>query len=200
MYKAGSMVIFGGHAWGPALPALPGLRQASPTQCLHLEHACTRCAPDVIGQNSCILKSPFSASNASSLHIKRTNRRWGIICARQVQWWCSWGPWQPYPRNLPLPPKSSIQCLHLPALPTQCASDVISQNSSILKSSFSALDASSLHIKRTNRRWGIIYARQGQWWCSWVSPTLGAVPLGLKRNWGKTSTYIEPIILELSAE
>ena len=66
------------------------LRQASPkSSALHLEHACTRCAPDVISQNSCSLKTSFRAFNASSLHLKRTNRRWGIICIRQGQWWCS---------------------------------------------------------------------------------------------------------------
>ena len=44
-------------------------------QCLHFEHVCTQCTPDVIGQNSRILKSTFSASNAFSLYIERTNRR-----------------------------------------------------------------------------------------------------------------------------
>ena len=40
-----------GSIRGSALSALPDQRQALPTQCLHLEHACTQYAPDVIGQN-----------------------------------------------------------------------------------------------------------------------------------------------------
>ena len=47
MCKVGSLVVFGGHIRGSALP---GLRQALPTQCLYLEDACTQRAPDVIGQ------------------------------------------------------------------------------------------------------------------------------------------------------
>ena len=71
------------------LTALPGLRQASPVQCLHLPGLPTQCVSDVIGQKSCILQCSFSASNASSLHAERTNRRRAIGCATQGRWWCS---------------------------------------------------------------------------------------------------------------
>ena len=76
MCKVGLLVVFGGHIRGSALP---GLRQASPTQSLYLEHACTQCVPDVISLKSCILKSLFGPLKQTKNHQIWTNRRRGII-------------------------------------------------------------------------------------------------------------------------
>ena len=65
----------------PASPtrSAPSLTQI---QCLHLEHACTQRAPDVIGPYRCIMRSSFRPFKQTKNYQIWTNRRYGITCAR----------------------------------------------------------------------------------------------------------------------
>ena len=126
-------------------------------QCLHFEHACTRCAPDVISQNSC------SWRPHSGLQMHPVYKLNGPIGGEES--WCKGFAHPECDREDPesAPSLTQIQCLHFEHACTRCAHWRHRPKLMQLEDLIQSFKFIQFAHRTDNRRWGMLDARQGQW-------------------------------------